>query len=852
MSVLFDHPVIRYSRYVLCALAAAVTVFISASINPHSVAWLLAIYVTLGVLIGGLRRFREGPVYRAFVLYLTMLLFYLMTVWLLHTEIPGRSPAAALAAIRGWILFFRFGPDLTATAQLNFAIYFTRSRSRVLKYVNVISWAICIIPLYHTYIDQSTQNYIWTGRTWVPAMDSAYKMLFYVVSTQLTLALLIPLARMFTTRDRDVRLQMFFYTLGATPTWIACWGNFLISLGINIYPAGGFMFLFHAALLAYAVLQYRAFDVTVRVRRGLAYAMCCVILGAVYAVTSLLLIQAGQQTAVSLAIRVGILLVLVFLYAPLLGRLQHRLDAFFFRTSVDREQVLERFAQETAAVLDLTRVAHSLCGALNAGLKPRRVDFYLKPSNQEQFALYGAFESEFAVQQWPSDQMLPAAVAARVAQETAAFPTKVAALSQDRVVQFATGDDALAVPVVHGNERLACILIGPKTADEAFTAEDIRFAETLAASSSSVLQNARSYLQIERLQKLTTSILNSLSTGVLLLSQDGGILTANTAARSICGTGEACPGKLNALWETQPALAGAIRRALKEHDLRSNDELQLDGANAACVLFSINALNVEDPHGMYVAMLHDITDYKKMQSLAEQRANLAHIGEAAATINHEIKNLLHPVRRQMDRLTRVDANDPAAIQQELARATEVIPERLTMLERMLRNLNLLGRPLALRPQKFELESMARAVWNEIQARQSGAKPEFALTIGSGAETVVADANSIRLVLYNLLLNAAEAASGGSGSEVQLIAELNGGVYTLNVRDNGRGIDPKDHARIFEPFFSTKGEAGAGLGLSLCRKIVEAHGGRIAIVSENGATNVESTWPQPALLSSIPA
>ena len=843
MSALLDHPVFRYSRYVLCALAAGATIVITWLANPHATPWLIALYTSLVVLLAALRRFKQSPLYRSFVFYLITLLAYLSIVYLFFVSVPGPRPDLTLNTMRAeaWCLFFL--GICTAPVHFHFVLRFARFTHPVWRALEIggligsmYFWVLNVMGIY-------VSNYIWAGVVWVPAMEPAYTHFFYFTTFYLSLGALVPFIAMFTAETRNRRIQMLFYFCGAAPSWLTCWSNFLISYGVNLYPAGGFMFLMHAALIAYAVLVYRAFPVSFKVRRGLAYAACCVILGTVYAITSLLLIQAEQQTAVSLAIRLGILLVLIFLYAPLLGWLQQRLDSFFFRDSVDREQLLERFAQETAAVLDLTRIAESLCGALNAGLKPRRVDFYLKPPDTEQFAHYGAFEGTFAPQAWPSEKMLPAEVAARVTGETNAFSTKVAPDAPDRVVQMATGDEALAVPVVHGNERLACILIGPKTADEAFTAEDIRFAETLAASSSSVLQNARSYLQIERLQKLTASILNSLSTGVLLITQDGDILTANTAARNICGTGDPFPSKLNALWEAQPILASAIRRALKERDLRSNDELQLEGANAACVLFSINDLNVEDPHGMYVAMMHDITDYKKLQNLAEQHANLARIGEAAATINHEIKNLLHPIRHQMDRLARVDVNDPAAIQKELGRATAVVPDRLTALETMLRNLNHLGRPLTLRPTKIELQSMARAVWSEISPRQAGVVPAFTLTIAPGAETFVADANWMRQVLYNLLLNAAEATQGGAHPEITLSAELHNAVYTLKVRDNGCGIEPRNQPRIFEPFFSTKGEAGTGLGLSLCRKIVEAHGGRIAIVSENGATVVETTLPQ---------
>jgi two-component system sensor histidine kinase AtoS len=840
MSNVLDHSVFRYSRHVLCLLFAGATVVICGMINPHSIAWALAVYLTVLVFVGALRRISEGAIYRAFAVYLFCQILYLLAVLLLHVVVPAHSPEQALKVIYFWLPIFSVGGFINATAHYHFVLYFTQSRSRFLKFICYLFWAASAFFLTAEVTGHFRKTVFWSGHTWVPDMSPMYTYFFYLISSSLTMGLVVPIIAVFTSKTRERRIQMFFYSLGALPAWMAFWSNFLISMGFKLYPSGGIFFLIHAALIAYAVLQYRAFPITLKIRRGLAYAMCCIVLGTLYAGISLAFWQAGPQSSLSLIARLSLLLAFIFIYAPLLGWLQQRLDSFFFRDSVDREQLLERFVQETSAVLDLNRIAKSLCGALDSGLKPRRVDFYLKPSNQAEFALYGSYEKEFTPGPWPSNELLRGEVAERMAREHAAFSTQFAPTDRvDRGVQIATGDEALAVPVVHGTERLGCIVIGPKTADEPFTVEDIRFAETLASSSSSVLQNARSFSQIERLQKLTASILNSLSTGVLLVSEEGDILTANNAARTICATGERFPTKVSMLWEIQPILASAIRRALKENDLRSNDELTLEGERGTCVLLSINDLSVDEPHNQFVVMMHDITDYKKMQALAEQREHLARIGEAAATINHEIKNLLQPVRHQMNRLTHVDVNNPAAIKKELNRATAVVPGRLTALEKMLRNLNHLGRPLNLRMVSIELESMARAVWSEIGATSIA----FQFNIAEGAENFVADGGWMRQVLYNLMLNAADATSGVPQGEVRVSAALNEGRYTLAIHDNGCGITVTDQRKLFEPFFSTKGQAGTGLGLCLSRKIVESHGGRISVESEPGKTTFSIVLPQ---------
>jgi signal transduction histidine kinase len=91
------------------------------------------------------------------------------------------------------------------------------------------------------------------------------------------------------------------------------------------------------------------------------------------------------------------------------------------------------------------------------------------------------------------------------------------------------------------------------------------------------------------------------------------------------------------------------------------------------------------------------------------------------------------------------------------------------------------------------------------------------------------------VLMNLVLNACEAQSGGG--EVRLSAARVGGRIQVEIADRGPGIAPADLARVFEPFFSTKGSTG--LGLSVCHTIVSQHGGELKARNREGGGAVFS-------------
>jgi signal transduction histidine kinase len=96
------------------------------------------------------------------------------------------------------------------------------------------------------------------------------------------------------------------------------------------------------------------------------------------------------------------------------------------------------------------------------------------------------------------------------------------------------------------------------------------------------------------------------------------------------------------------------------------------------------------------------------------------------------------------------------------------------------------------------------------------------------------AAEITQVVLNLLVNAADAVDKRPSPTVRIRTSHENGNVRIEVSDNGRGIDPSIMPRLFQPFASTKeGSRGSGLGLSICRSIVESHGGTIVGSSERG-------------------
>jgi two-component system NtrC family sensor kinase len=134
---------------------------------------------------------------------------------------------------------------------------------------------------------------------------------------------------------------------------------------------------------------------------------------------------------------------------------------------------------------------------------------------------------------------------------------------------------------------------------------------------------------------------------------------------------------------------------------------------------------------------------------------------------------------------------------------------------------------------MDLNEVVRRAVSVVMTQLSLNQVDLSLDLAAELPVVQADGNQIQQVAVNLLLNAGDAIGDGGGT-IRVITQTGaGGSVELLVKDNGRGIPPEDLPRIFEPFYTTKGNHGTGLGLAVSWGIVEAHGGALEVRSDAG-------------------
>jgi two-component system nitrogen regulation sensor histidine kinase NtrY len=201
--------------------------------------------------------------------------------------------------------------------------------------------------------------------------------------------------------------------------------------------------------------------------------------------------------------------------------------------------------------------------------------------------------------------------------------------------------------------------------------------------------------------------------------------------------------------------------------------------------------------------------------------------EVARRVAHEMKNPLTPIRFAVAHLKR----DAGPDQSE---TLEVIATEAARLEQMAREFTELGRLPEGPPAEVDLAELLEELTRT--SLPEGITPRLAFA--PGTHTVTGHYDPLRRALGNILRNAVEA-MGGSGVLELGSVEQNGGI-TVTIADHGPGIPPEGKARLFEPYFTTK-QDGTGLGLTLVRQTIEAHGGTIGVTDTRGGGATFQLW-----------
>jgi signal transduction histidine kinase len=207
---------------------------------------------------------------------------------------------------------------------------------------------------------------------------------------------------------------------------------------------------------------------------------------------------------------------------------------------------------------------------------------------------------------------------------------------------------------------------------------------------------------------------------------------------------------------------------------------------------------------------------------------LAAVGQMAAGMAHELRNPLTSMKILVQAaLTKAESGTAAsAVESSVeTRDLAILEEEITRLERLVQTFLQFARPPELARRKVEVRDLVEQTVRLVSARAVLHRSKIDCRMPTAPVHANLDPDQVRQVLLNLLLNAFEAGPPGRTIRVE-VETAPANTMLLRVVDDGCGLPASLGSRIFAPFVSTK-ETGLGLGLSICKRIVEAHGGSIA-------------------------
>jgi PAS domain S-box-containing protein len=430
-----------------------------------------------------------------------------------------------------------------------------------------------------------------------------------------------------------------------------------------------------------------------------------------------------------------------------------------------------------------------------------------------------------------------------------ALRTKEAVLLQDAADQSAFSTDSyirkhharsvLCLPILKQTRLLGMLYLENNLTAHLFTPVRMTVLKLLASEAATSIENARLYRELAEREAKIRRLVDANIIGIMIWDFEGRILEANDALLSIVGYERADLISNTVLWtdlippdwrdrdehQLVPALkvAGSLQPFEKEF-------FRKDGSRVP-VLIGVATFEEGDNQG--VAFVIDLTERKNaadalrmLQTELAHANRLATMGQLAASIAHEINQPIGAARNNAHAALRFllrESPDLAEVREALQgvvndtyRASDIISGIRDQVQKV-----------PPRMDRVDLSDAIVEVIALIRGELSKNRVAVQMRLTDDLPPAKADRVQLQQVILNLILNAIEAMAGNEDEVRELVisAAFSEVGLLITIGDSGPGIAPEDRERIFDSFYTTKA-GGVGIGLSICRSIIDAHGGRL--------------------------
>jgi PAS domain S-box-containing protein len=418
--------------------------------------------------------------------------------------------------------------------------------------------------------------------------------------------------------------------------------------------------------------------------------------------------------------------------------------------------------------------------------------------------------------------------------------------SEDDYLRSRRAKSILCLPLIK-QERLTGLLYLENTlTSHAFTPERIALLELLAAQAAISLENTCLYSDLQERVAKFRRLVDSNIIGIFIWDFDGHILEANDAFLRIVGydRDDLVAGRV--LWKelTPPEWRDADARLIEEHKMSGSlppfekEYFRKDGSRVPVL---IGVATFDGPRDQGVAFVLDLTERKEAEeNLRESerryrnaQAELAHVtrvttlGELTASIAHEVNQPLAGVVANAEAcLGWLDRETPNL--DEARRSLEWIIEDSNRAGEVIRRVRALATKTDAQKAPLDVNHAVNEAIALVQREMLSHRVSLRMELSRAPPVVLADRVQLQQVIINLVMNAIEAMQAVTDRPRQLAIRTHRNEthqILVTVKDCGVGISVEGADRLFDAFFTTKA-SGMGMGLSICRSIIAAHGGRL--------------------------